>query len=302
MMQGAFLMQFLNKRKVKRVTTLKVTLNDQTLIAAEKVKVASGDIESVFLEAEFDEAWNDFPVKTASFYTSNDSKPEEILMIDNQCTVPSRLLAEPASLYVGIIGASTDGTKIKTSALVSFKIYQGAKHAYTTLTPDLNLYQQFLNAVKENHDPVMTAIKADIDAEVDRLHEETEQLQQDYEEAEANVNGLIGGTVIWTDTKAATTFAPQTISADLSAYSRFVIKFLNDSADAEGGFVEGVFHEKATRYLQHTTRIVNGYGETAYRSLRINNSGVQFFDAYTMPNHIVENMLLIPKKIIAYKY
>ena len=71
------------------MTTLPVTLGDQTLIAMEKVKIASGDIESVFLKVEFDENWAEFTARSASFYTSHDATAQEIMLIDNQCTIPA---------------------------------------------------------------------------------------------------------------------------------------------------------------------------------------------------------------------
>lgn len=147
------------------MTTLPVTLSDQTLIAMEKVKIASGDIESVFLKAEFDETWADFTARSASFHTSNNPTTHEELLIDNQCTIPADYLAQPGTLYVGIIGVKADGNAVKTSSVIGFKIVQGANHAYTTIKPKLDMYQQFLNAVKAEVDPITQMVKAELEAE-----------------------------------------------------------------------------------------------------------------------------------------
>jgi hypothetical protein len=154
---------------VKAMTMIRVMLNDQSLIAAEKVKIASGDIESVFLSAEFDENWTDFTVRTASFYTSHDSNPIEMLLTGNQCTVPAEVLAKPGTLYVGIVGATTDGSAVKTSTITGFKISQGANHAYTTIAPVLSLYQQFLSAVKAEVDPIVKEAKSKLEAEYEAI-------------------------------------------------------------------------------------------------------------------------------------
>lgn len=156
---------------VKAMTMIRVMLNDQSLIAAEKVKIASGDIESVFLSAEFDENWADFTVRTASFHTSHDSTPIEMLLTDNQCTVPAEVLAKPGTLYVGIVGATADGSAVKTSTITGFKISQGANHAYTTIAPVLSLYQQFLSAVKAEVDPIVKEAKSKLEAKYEAEYE-----------------------------------------------------------------------------------------------------------------------------------
>lgn len=136
------------------MTTLKMATSDQTLIAMEKVKIASGDIESVFLHAEFCEAWDNFINKTASFYTSHDSTPHEVLMIDNQCTIPPEVISKPGTLYVGIVGVSADGTAVKTSCVIGFKISQGAMHSHATIAPELDVFQQYLAAMKAEISPI----------------------------------------------------------------------------------------------------------------------------------------------------
>lgn len=160
------------------MTKISVVLNDQILVAAEKVKIASGDIESVFLSVEFDPTWDEFINRTVSFHTSHNSAPTEVLLINNQCTVPAEMLEKAGTMYVGVIGAKADGSAVKTSSITSFKIIQGANHSYTTIKPALNLYLQYLAAMNEKLDPALTnmqkeidAYKAEIKAELDAEYE-----------------------------------------------------------------------------------------------------------------------------------
>lgn len=165
------------------MTTLKVATSDQTLIAMEKVKIASGDIESVFLDVEFCEAWGSFINRTASFYTSYDSTVHEILLIDDHCIIPAEVLAKPGTLYVGIVGVSADGSAVKTSAITGFKISQGAVHGYSTIAPELDAFQQYLAAMKAETAPMYHHMLG----EVDELIAATQ----------VRVNEALGGIAEW---------------------------------------------------------------------------------------------------------
>lgn len=148
------------------MTTIRLLTSGQHLGAVQKVKLASGDVDSVFLDVSFDSSWDEFTARTAVFYTSQDDTVLEMLLIDNKCTVPHEVLAKEGTLFIGVRAVTTDGTKIKTSSIVKLKIVQGANAAYTTISPTMDLYQQYLAALREGAEPILNKIKADVDAYV----------------------------------------------------------------------------------------------------------------------------------------
>lgn len=145
------------------MTNIELFTDDQKLYFAKKVYIASGDVDSVQLHVDFDSAWDGFLVRTASFDNTAANVGIDVLMIDNQCTVPFEVLATPGTLYISIIGDSADGTKRKTSGRIKYRIDVGAELSDITLTPAMDIYQQYLAAVKAEADPIFLAMKADFD-------------------------------------------------------------------------------------------------------------------------------------------
>ena len=152
------------------MTTIRLLTSGQHLGAVQKVKLASGDVDSVFLDVSFDSSWDEFTARTAVFYTSHDDTVLEMLLIDNKCTVPHEVLAKEGTLFIGVRAVTTDGTKIKTSSIVKLKIVQGANAAYTTISPTMDVYQQYLAAMREGADPVFNEIKGEIAAYIDEIN------------------------------------------------------------------------------------------------------------------------------------
>lgn len=210
------------------MTTLKVATADQTLVALEKVKIASGDIESVFLEAEFDSAWDGFINRTASFHTSNDSTPHEVLLIDDKCTIPAEVLANVGTLYVGIVGVSNDGTAVKTSSIAGYTIRQGVAHSFSTVTPELDLYRQYIKATKEAVSPVITEFQNEANAVLGAVRD-------DVEETKADVWASVEPNLLWTNPSPESSFEAQAIPLDLSQYKRFVVTYKAYSTGSGNG-------------------------------------------------------------------
>ena len=217
-------------KKGENMTEINLMTSGQRLIVAQRVVVASGDIDSVKVKAVFDAAWDNYPVKTVTFHTSKDSTVYENLMIDNECTVPPEVLAESCTLFMGIRGATTDGSKIKTSSLVKYKIEPGATSGKTTLTPSMDLYQQFLAALDDKVDPFRVDVYAQMDAKLDEMEEQTQEMMQQHEKATVD---SISGELLWRnnafyvdsegDFRGATFLPPTEIKIDLTQYNRFVV-------------------------------------------------------------------------------
>ena len=282
------------------MTTLPVTLGDQTLIAMEKVKIASGDIESVFLKVEFDENWAEFTARSASFYTSHDATAQEIMLIDNQCTIPADLLAQPGTLYIGIVGATTDGSAVKTSSVTGFRIVQGANHAYTTIKPKMDMYQQFLAAVKEEHSPLLNAMRTEMNG---KYADFTSRITEALETLEENMLDTLNGEVVWTNDDDTQTFERQTIKLDLSEYKKVVIRFKQHTTDsALNAYSESACSVKGVKYGHFTSGTSsNANVTTSYnRNFVFRDTGVDFVNGTR--NGDQNDNVCIPVEIRAFKY
>jgi hypothetical protein len=188
------------------MTTIQLMTADQSLIAVGKVKLASGDVDSVWLEVDFDSAWDGFINRTATFHTSKDATVLEALMIDNKCIIPHEVLAESCTLFIGVRGVPADGSAIKTSSLVKYKIVEGAEPGYTTVHPTMDLYQQFLAAMQEGIDPVFTQYKAEM----------AEHFAEHEAEVAAMCAKIASGTYVGTGTYGDST--PVVITCDFKPY------------------------------------------------------------------------------------
>ena len=146
------------------MTTIQMITNDQTLIAVQSPKVAAGDVNSTILHIDFDATWNAFEIKSAVFHTAKNSTVHEVLLTDNECIIPASVLAEDGILFVGVRGMTADSEAVKTSTLVKYKIVEGATASQKTIYPELDMYQQYLAALKNEADPVLNAIRTGVEA------------------------------------------------------------------------------------------------------------------------------------------
>ena len=86
----------------------------------------SASSEAANLFVSFDPTWQEYPTRYACFAVGDASASEEVLLADNACTIPTRLLADGNVLSVFVKAADADGTKTKCSASVSVKVQGGA--------------------------------------------------------------------------------------------------------------------------------------------------------------------------------
>lgn len=146
------------------MTTIQLMTADQSLIAVGKVKLASGDVDSVQIEVDFDSVWDEFINRTATFHTSKDATVYEMLMIDNKCIIPAEVLAESCTLFIGVRGVPADGSAVKTSSLAKYKVVEGAEPGHTTIKPAMDLYRQYLASINEKIAPELTAMREEFEA------------------------------------------------------------------------------------------------------------------------------------------
>lgn len=130
------------------MTTIYAATSDQVLVATRLPKVGCNNQNTVKLHVEFDSPWNGY-TKSAVFHTSKDPTPYEmILSSDGNCIVPAEVLAEEATLYIGVRGIKTSTREIKSSTLMTYKILPGTPSMVIS-DPAPSVYQQLLteNAV-----------------------------------------------------------------------------------------------------------------------------------------------------------
>ena len=147
------------------MTTINLMTSDQILIAAQKVKIAAGDINSVLLHVNFDDSWNAFPNRKASFSNDavNGGEPTDALMIGGECIVPPEALSREGIMLIGLTGYASDGTTRKTSTIVKQKITHSLKDASTTVAPTMDLYMQYLAALNEKLNPITDQVAAQLE-------------------------------------------------------------------------------------------------------------------------------------------
>lgn len=200
------------------MTKISLITQGQQLICANKVVIASGDINSVELKVEFDSAWDEYPAKSATFYTSSNPTVHEMLMLNNSCIVPSEVLTESCVLFIGVRGVSADGEKLKTSTLAKYKISEGATAGDKTLSPTMDLYQQYLAALKAEADPIIAALKEELQASIQEVTETAKQI--------FSLN--LDGVVLWETDDIQKDYASSTdhtITFDATEYKTFRIRW-----------------------------------------------------------------------------
>ena len=142
------------------MTIINLMTSDQELIAVESPKLSSGDVNTDKIKVDFDDFWNDFS-KTATFFKEGDKNIYETLFIDNHAVVPHEVLDTDGNIYIGVRG--TNGTSIKTSTLLKYKVVKGAGLGTESSEPTPTIYQQLLNDYK-NVKPIADNAKSIADS------------------------------------------------------------------------------------------------------------------------------------------
>lgn len=168
------------------MTTITLMTNDQALSVVTKPLVASGDYNLVKVKVEFDSTWERYEVRSAVFRTMKGAEAE-VLLTDDECTVPHEVLAEPGTLFIAMRGVTLSGDIIKTTEEVKYKVVQGAKDIASTTAPSHDMYAQYMAAIAAGLAPHITAMneeveeaKALVDAKVDGRLAELDALAGSY--------------------------------------------------------------------------------------------------------------------------
>ena len=278
------------------MTKINLLTQGQQLINASKVVVASGDVNSVQLCVEFDSAaWKEYPARSATFYTSKDETVHEMLLLNDKCIVPFEVLTEACVLFIGVRGVSADGERVKTSSLVKYKVSEGAPIGDKTLTPTMDLYQQYLAALKTEADPVIATIR-------ERGLQAVDEVKADF----LKMISELQRTVLWENPDETAAFPATTIEQDLSEFESFRVIYKNSNSEGYG-YGEQVISTKGIRYNLVGHRAGDG-GATSwafhFRGITISDTGIVFEDTDTPYDSASEtkNNHVVPVQIIGYKY
>lgn len=145
------------------MTTIEIYANDQDLQVVDRPKLASGDENSVQIHVEFNSEWDDY-VKTGVFFIDKKAVYEKLIE-DNSCVIPHEVLQDVNMLHIGIRGVN--GDKVKTSALIEYRIFDGApKGNAESVPPTSDVYNQLLTAY-ENAMKAIEKYKTDLSSEND---------------------------------------------------------------------------------------------------------------------------------------
>lgn len=137
------------------MTTIVLYASDQLLNVVSKPRIASGDMNSVLLRVEFDSIWDRFTKSAVFFTANNEEETYEMILSDNECTIPHEVLEEAGILNIGIRGVDSDTNAVKTSTLVKYRIEEGAPSGSgTTEEPTPTVYHQILALSEETRDIV----------------------------------------------------------------------------------------------------------------------------------------------------
>ena len=288
------------------MTELKLHTYGEKLIVSEKVTIASGDINSAAIAVEFDEAWANYPAKTAIFKNDKVTGNIEVLMVDNKCTIPAEVLQKNGTLKISIRAASIDGAALKTSTKIRYTIAEGASPGTTTLTPTMDLYQQYLAAMNEKAEPLFEEYKKQMDAE----HEANmAAMETEHARFKAEFLKLLEPVVLWENpdplnTKSFNTTKDNTdntivIEGDFSGFKYYTVVF---TLEVEGG--------KSTRGNICSPFVEKGVEQTCYwrefsdlrtvrKSFVVNDNDVTF-TVFDTTGVMTEGCCLIPYQILGF--
>lgn len=268
------------------MTKISLFTKDQVLLASQKVKIASGDINSVTLKVVFDEKWDAFTSRTASFDNSNYNEDiPDCLLVDNQCVVPWEALSVAGVLSIGIIGDAADG-KRKTSTIIKLNILQGAKTGNTTVSPSLDLYQQYIDAMANLCDPVTSKLRADFSA---LMAEHDAVFTQRMEELDTYMQGV----ELWKNPDVTSPVTTLTIPIDRTEYKRLHIEaYTHVNGDDE---TSRVFSPCVCIHSNGKYHLNSDYS-TQGRIVTVSDTSIEISENSS------SNTAMIPYRIIGYRY
>lgn len=283
------------------MTEIHLLLTDQELTVSKKPTIASGDINAVQIVVNPVDSWDDYITFTAVFYTSYDSTPYEVLMtgkMDSEgemmftAVVPPEVLVQKGTLFMGVRGATEDGSRIKTSEVIKYKIIEGTPASKKTLFASPDIYQQYLSQMYEGLSPTRTAMEQNF----------YNYTQQAKEEMLASLPNALSGQLLWENPNPSADFAAQDIDLDLSKYKR--VHIICCAAKSGSSLIETVMTQKDSTYQIVTKGLHINSQEMVYRTVVFSDSKISVSKCYPVTGGTATDNpgSCVPIKIIGYIY
>lgn len=271
------------------LTQIKLRTSDQHLIAAQKVRIAKGDINSVLLHVEFDSAWEDFTERKVLF--SNDSvnggDTQEVILIGGECIVPPEPLSKSGIMSISVTGYTSDGTTKKTSTIVKLKVLESLSDATTTVEPTMDLYMQYLAAVNEEVNPIAANMNKKLEANIAEMKG---LLQQQME--------FMHPVILWENPDTTEEIGDEglVIPIDRTLYPRLHLLFFRTTEDLVNGDNEKARYQDCVCVHENGVYSASIFGDEGIRLVTVTSSTV------TIGKSSHTNRMTIPFRILGYKY
>ncbi len=182
------------------MTQIILTVTDQEITFTSSPVVASGGVSEDEVVFNFDSAWSSYSVKTAVFYNETD-EVYHVLVSNNKATIPHEVTANKSYLYIGVFGQS--GSSIMTSAIVKYKIEEGAITTATAVTnPSPTVYAQIISAYQQTLNSLSSALTNAQQAltKANQALAEITTARGNYDTLNDRLDEIVGGTNVQTQT------------------------------------------------------------------------------------------------------
>lgn len=256
------------------MTTISLLTNDQALSVVLKPLVSSGDYNLVKVQVEFDSAWERYPVRSAVFRTLNGAEAE-VLLTDDECTIPHEVLAEPGTLFIAMRGVTLKGNIIKTTEEVKYKIVQGAKDIASTTAPSHDMFAQYCAAIAAGIAPHIEAMNGTAAGRYNEIKSDTDEALAEIKSLAGTYIRMATGSYVGSDTYGADN--PNSLTFDFEPKLLLVCESKYYSGyDLDSGIIDGV------KYAQ-TTMCMFNYGASEYlvSALRSSSEGPKVYRVTT---------------------
>lgn len=170
-----------------------ITTDDQKLSFTNMPDIYSGDVNYDEVEFIFDSTWDSMS-RTAIFFTKEtESEPTGVyLSTNNTAKIPSELITEKCTLYIGVFGVIGDDT-IKTSEIVKYDIGKGTPKNTKVIEEVASEYwQQVLSSVGDMQQSVTDVNNSlnSVQSDISSLDSRVTSLEKYDSTNTSNIDGI----------------------------------------------------------------------------------------------------------------
>lgn len=166
------------------MSTIKVKCVKHSISLLETPEITSGSDNVDAVEFEFCPAWDGYS-KVAVFYQQKGEIYYSLIDDNQQAVIPKDVLNKSGVINMGVFGVN--GDKTKTSAILRYRVDNGAINGFEIADPDPDLYEQILNdygeiknifnQMKQEQSDFITDAGATVEDAKDLMHHMYDALQ-----------------------------------------------------------------------------------------------------------------------------